>query len=269
MTNNLLPMINSNNGRHRHWLQVIGCCLFTFSVAACGGGNNAPAVPEAASLEGDRREGPVETWKPAVDVSDAPTKEHGALARLVPNPGKALVPGSVRYGNWLAETAGYELDNPGEAALPMVMADYHSTGFELEKDPERGTRVEVSYPQRCKLFLIRAPESAAAPVIADKIFARLQERNFREISSLEDAGSTTDIRTIRRFSAIVENDKHDDVYIAYVLVAGDTVIYAVESETAEKIEIEGGQVSRVEEGGRGTRVGAMLISLIAWAMDNS
>lgn len=271
MTNNQTPVTNAalRAPSIGYWLLVIGYSLL---LSGCGGAdNNAPAAPEAASLEGDRRSGPVEDWKPAVDVSNAPTKVHGALASLVPNPKKALVANSLKYGNWIADTASYELESPESATLPVVMADYFSSGFEIEKDPETGARVEISYPQRCKLFIVRAPDAAAAPVIADKIVVTLESKNFGEISSLEDAAGRASVRSIRRFSAIVPQDGHDDVYVAYLLVVGDTVIYAVESETAEKIELDdGSQLSRVDEGGgRGSRVGAMLISLITWAIDNT
>lgn len=268
MTNNQYPITNSGRAGVRigYWLLVIGYSLLLF---ACGGGegNNGPVAPEAASLEGDRRTDPLEDWTPAVDVSKAPTKVHGALAGYLPK--DALVKDSVTYGDWNAEGAKFSDADPAGALLPAVMADYNSAGFNIEKDSDSGARVQVTYPQRCKLFVIRAPEAAAAPVIADKIAAALVARNFSAISSIIDTGGRNDNREIRRFSAVVENEQNDDVYVAYVLAVGDTVIYALETETAEKIEIEGGQISRVEEGGRGTRVGAMLISLVTWVMDNT
>lgn len=255
--------------RARAMLCAVLCTLYAVLACACGGGegNNGPVAPEAASLEGDRRTDPLEDWTPAVDVSKAPTKAHGALAGFLPK--DALVKDSVTYGDWIADVAKFNDTDAEGAALPTVMADYSSTGFNIEKDSEKGARVEVTYPQRCKLFIIRAPEAAAAPVIADQIMAQLGAKNFNEISSIIDTAGRNNSREIRRFSAVVEGDEHDDVYVAYVLAVGDTVIYALETETAEKIEIEGGHVTRVEEGGRGTRVGAMLISLITFVMDNT
>lgn len=241
-----------------------------FAASACGGGgeaDNGPVNPEAASLEGERRTDPLEDWTPAVDVSKAPTKTHGELAGYLPK--DALKKDSVTYGGWYADAASFDDTDAENAMLPTVMADYHSAGFNIEKDSETGAKVEVTYPQRCKLFIIRAPEAAAAPVIADKIMNELKAKNFNEISSIIDTGGRNDNREIRRFSAVVENEDYDDVYVAYVLAVGDTVIYALETETAEKIELEGGHITRVEEGGRGTRVGGMLISLITFVMDNT
>ena len=246
-------------------------CLFAFCFAsACGNGdgaNNAPAGPQGATLDGDKRNDPLADWTPAVDVSKAPTEVHGALAKLLPK--DALVKDSVQYGDWIAEVASFDPADPESANLPAVQADYHSTGFNIEKDSDTGARVEVTYPQKCKLIIMRAPEPAAAPVIADKIVVELLGKNFNEISTIVDTGGRENNREIRRFSAVVPDGERDKVYVAYVLSVGDTVIYALEMETAEKIEVEGGHVMRVEEGGRGSRVGAMLISLVTFVMDNT
>ena len=239
-------------------------CLFTFALAAagCGSGDNVAvnAGPQVASLEGDRNDGPI--FEDAVDVKSAPSEAHGLLAKLLPK--SALRKGSVEYGNWNAETAGYSTKDPGNAALPMIAADYRSTGFTIVTDTESETgSADQEYVQACKLIVIRAPEAIAAQPIADKIVAALKAKEFSPLDDMQFALGVEKTENITRMGLIVGQGETDDVYIAYVKVVGDLVIYALESEAAPAQPGPGDtQLSSLNEGGRGTRVGAQLISLV-------
>jgi hypothetical protein len=265
MTNNQLPIANCQPRclRIGYWLLVTGYSLF---IAACGGGDVAPnnAGTQIPTLSGDRNS-ETDAWVPVVDVSKAPTKTHGELAALIPDAKKALLKDSVKYGGWVPATSEYVTENAENAALPVVVADYRSTGYTITTDPntEDGS-VKQEYIQTCRLFLIKAPEAAAAQPIADKIAENLTGKGFKSIAELEWADGVKKTQTILRYSRIDGQETVDDVYVAYVKIVGDIVIFALESEAAPKPTGPGDmQLSRVTESGLGSRVGGQLTFLVA------
>ncbi|MCB9893051.1 MAG: hypothetical protein H6839_01220 [Planctomycetes bacterium] len=231
------------------------------AVAACGGGNEpANTGPKAASLDGDRNDSAFQ-FEDAVDVKQAPTTTHGALAKLLPK--SALDKNSVKYGGWDAVACSFSTEAPENAALPVVAADYKSAGAKIVTDTEsKCGSAEIEYPQQVKLIFIRAPEAMAAQPIADALIAALDAKGFNELDDLYFTGGREDNEPIKRFGRVTPAEETDDVYVAYVKVVGDLVIYALESEVAPKLPGPGGaQMARLNEGGRGTRVGAQLIAL--------
>jgi hypothetical protein len=256
-----------SNSRRALWPRLtLGLCTLLFVLGGCGGGD-APANNGAAqipSMKGDRTS-TEDAWVPAVDVSKAPTKEHGKLAGLVPNVDRALLKDSVKYGNWRADTSEFDPSDAINATLPTVGADYRSTGYTITADPntEEGS-VKQEYIQTCRLFLIKAPEGGAAQPIVDKIAANLTAKGFKGITELEWADGVDKTQTIQRYSRIDANNDVDDVYVAYIKIVGDIVIYALEAEAAPKTTGPGDlQLSRVTDAGLGSRVGGQLTFLVA------
>lgn len=238
--------------------------LFALAAAGCGPADNIAenAAPKAASLDGDRNTNAYE-FEDAVDVKTAPTETHGALAKLLPNPDKALVKNSVVYGGWDAMACKFSTEAPENASLPVVAADYRSAGAKIITDVESKTgSAEIEYPQQAKLIIIKAPEAMAAQPIADNLIAALKAKSFSELDSLEFTGGREDNEPLIRLGRVTPGETTDDVYVAYIKVVGDVVIYALESEVAPQTPGPGGaQMDRLNEGGRGTRVGAHLIIL--------
>ena len=266
MTNNQLPITNCWPRRLRigYWLLVIGNSLLL--LAACGGGDVAPnnAGTQIPTLSGDRNTD-TDGWVPVVDVSKAPTKTHGELAALIPDAKKALLKDSIKYGDWVPATSEYVTENAENATLPVVVADYRSTGYTITTDPntEEGS-VKQEYIQTCRLFLIKAPEAAASQPIADKIAENLTAKGFKAIEELEWADGVKNTQRILRYSRIDPHDEVDDVFVAYVKIVGDIVIFALESEAAPKTTGPGDmQLSRVTDAGLGSRVGGQLTFLVA------
>jgi hypothetical protein len=199
-----------------------------------------------------------------VDISKAPTKTHGELAGLIPNADKALIKDSVKYGNWLAETGDIELGNAENATLPAVTAEYRSTGYTITTNPEltEGT-AEQDYIQKATLFIIQAPEEAAAQPLADQFIAKLEAKGFSARPEVEFADGLKKVHTIYRFARVDAGEKVDSVYVAYIKVIGKRVLIAIESEAADKLAVPGAsQLGRVDGAGIGTRVGGQLIVLI-------
>ena len=263
MTNNQYPISNSARRDGRHWLLVIGYCLFAVALTACGSGNEAGnTAPKAASLEGDRNTDAYK-FEDAVDIKQAPTEAHGALAKLVPNPKQSLVKNSVVYGGWDAAECKFSTEAPENASLPVVAADYKSTGADIVTDTEsKKGSATLTYPQQTKLIIIKAPEAAAAQPIADALIAQLEAKGFTELDDLEWTGGRNDNTPVSRMSRVTPQEETDDVFVAYIKVVGDVVFYALESEVAPKTPGPGGtQTARLNEAGRGTRMGALLLIL--------
>jgi hypothetical protein len=244
------------------------CSLCAVLFAACGGGEPAAnAGPQVPSLVGDRNTS--EIWVPEVDVSSAPTKIHGALASLLPNPRKAgkqgpLVKDSLKYGNWDTASGAFIEADAVNATLPTVKADYVSTGYTITADPESSTRTaEQEYLQACTLFLIEAPDELATQPIADAFIENLKAKGFSERDELGFADGGKTHNPIYRYARVDSGETEDQVIVAYVKVTGKRVLLAIESETADKMKVPGAsQLSRVDNAGLGTRVGGQLLALI-------
>ncbi|MCG3182593.1 MAG: hypothetical protein ICCCNLDF_00657 [Planctomycetes bacterium] len=261
ITNNQVPITNGPARRSRNWKLVIGYWLFAVALVGCGGGDgngNASSGPQLPSLQGERVE---DNYEPAVDIKLAPTKLHGELASLLPK--TALVKDSVKYGGWDAATAGLSGETPETALIPTVSATYRSMGYTVTSDTEsEAGAVKQEYPQTARFFLIKAPEAAAAQPIADGIRDNLLAKGFSEISELELALGYEKTEPVKRYSRVDPGTDVDDVYVAYVKVVNDVVLFALESEAAPKAPGPGGtQISRVESSGLGTRLGGQLTVL--------
>jgi hypothetical protein len=198
-----------------------------------------------------------------VDVKLAPTKLHGDLARLLPK--EALVKESVTYGGWDAANSSLSGEAAEDAVMPTVFATYRSMGYDIETGKEGKEAVaKQEYPQSCSLFLVKAPEAAAAQPIVEAIAANLKRQGFNEIDALEWADGLKKTQTILRFSRVDPGEKVDDVYVAYVKIIGDVVVFALENEAANKVQGPGEtQISRVSESGYGSRLGGQLTFLVA------
>ncbi len=267
-TNNQLPITNGTAGRSRNWKLVIGYWLFAVALVGCGGGDgngNAGSGPQLPSLKGERVE---DTYEPAVDVKLAPTRLHGELAALLPK--DALVKDSVKYGGWDAATAGLSGESPEDALIPTVSATYRSMGYTVTSDTDNNSSaMKQEYPQSARFFLVKAPEAAAAQPIADGIRDNLLAKGFSEISELELALGYQKTQPVKRYSRVDPGAEVDDVYVAYVKVVNDIVLFALESEAAPKAPGPGGtQISRVESSGLGTRLGGQLTVLASHRLLN-
>lgn len=268
ITNNQLPITNElrpRRGPIGYWLLVIGNSLL---LCACGGGdettNTGPQIP---TLSGDRNTS--EAWVPEVDVSKAPTKVHGELAGLLPNPkkkGKAgpLQKDTLKYGNWHPTTGEFTEADAENATLPAVIADYISTGYTITTDPDSTTgSADQEYVQTCRLYLIEAPDEMATQPIADAFIDNLKAKGFSERDELGFADGGKEPNTILRYARVDSGEASDEVFVAYIKITGRRVMFAIERETADKLKVPGAsQLSRIDSAGIGTRVGGQLIVLI-------
>jgi len=243
-------------------------CLLLFAASACGGGgggNNASG-PAIADLGGERVPdvGPA---LPAFDAAGAPTDAHRILAGLLPL--EALQRDTVIYDGWSDATSNLSNEDPAKAALPVVTAEYHSAGFKLHS--EKPNTAEISYPQTCLLTLIRAPEPLAAGAIANNLRAALTStsKGFTEQGQLALGQTRTgELPKMDRYLRIDNVGDTDKVYVAYVMVIGSLVVYALEIETPPALKGPGGQqIKRVIDGQRGTRIGGQLASLVYWRLN--
>lgn len=237
-------------------------------LAACGGGggNNAPTGPVIADLGGERAPRDIDPL-PAFDATGAPTDTHRALAGLLPL--ESLLRDSVVYGDWNAESAEViTTGDPARASLPVVSAEYQSARFRVHDDnPKSNELVAVrEYPQSCFLTLIRAPEPMAADAIARKLRAQVASpaKGFVAQDPLAIGIRKDGERPmIDRFMRIDHQGETDKVYVAYTMVIGTMVVYALEVEYPPVLKgPDGKPVKRVIDGQRGSRVGAALITLI-------
>jgi hypothetical protein len=248
-------------------LVTVGLCTLVSVLASCGGGEAANSGPQIPTLSGDRNTS--DEWAPEVDVSKAPTKVHGELAGLLPNPkkqGKAgpLQKDSLKYGNWNPTTGEFSAEDAENATLPAVIADYISTGYTITTDPDSATgSAEQEYIQSCRLFLIEAPDEMATQPIADAFIDNLKAKGFSERDELGFADGGKEPNTILRYARVDTGETSDEVFVAYIKITGKRVLFAIENETADKLKVPGAtQLSRVDNAGIGTRVGGQLLVLI-------
>ncbi|MCB9933924.1 MAG: hypothetical protein H6841_10935 [Planctomycetes bacterium] len=232
-------------------------------IAACGSGDNSgntTAGPQVPSLQGERVG---DVYEPAVDIKLAPTKLHGELAALLPK--GALVKDSVIYGGWDAASATLSDETPESAAMPTVAASYRSMSHTITTDTEnKASAIKQEYPQTARFILIKAPEVAAAQPVADAIRDNLLAKGFHELSPLELVIGIANSQPVLRYSRVDSRTDIDDVYVAYIKVVNDVVLFALESEAAAKVPgPDGAQISRVEDSGLGTRLGGQLTVLAA------
>ncbi|MBE7490866.1 MAG: hypothetical protein HS108_03740 [Planctomycetes bacterium] len=245
-------------------LLAAGCLVLV--ACGAGGGNNAPAAPAPADLGGERLPGggtgPAEL--PPLDLAGAPSAAHRELANLLPR--EALVRDSLGFGGWDAARAEVSAEPGAVTTLPAVVARYESAGYRIHK-PEGAdnARAELDYPQTCYFTLIRAPESAAAGAVADSLRSMLTgaAKGFAAREPVALSGSRSDKALIERFLRIDPGAERDKVYVAYVMVIGSLVLYALEIEYPPALTGPGSeQIKRVVDDQRGSRVGARLVSLV-------
>lgn len=245
---------------------------FALLLAGCGGGNapaNNASGPKAADLKGERSERTFNSSEPAIDVSNAPTDAHKNLASLLPTKA-ALDQNSVTYAGWDATQAAISDEDPAEAPIPAVYAEYHSAGYDTLRDKDGELEaLSIEYPQDCKLFLIRAPEPRAAEVVEENIRAKMIENGFARIDPIEFVSGQGDSVVIARYSRVDDAGDYDGVYVGYLKVFGDLVVYALETETPPKLDTGESRISKVSEGGGGSRVGGRLISLLYYRLEST
>jgi hypothetical protein len=197
-----------------------------------------------------------------IDVSDAPTEAHKALARLLPV--EALVRDSVLYSAWDGQAADFSDADPARAPLPVVKAEYLAEEYRVVDGPEAQPRKEEGEAQLVHLILIRCPDDQAAEVVARNVRTKLDGQGFDEGEPLLLAsGDQEEPRNIRRFVYVDEGEEADLVYVGYVNVLGDMVVYALErtrvkplrGREGNRLELPGGHLS-------GRRVGAQLATLV-------
>jgi type IV pilus biogenesis protein CpaD/CtpE len=245
------------------------------------GAKNTPAEVKVPTLDGARSPMPVVDVTPAVDLTGAPTDAHRALGKLLPP--TALIAESLKFAGWDAGAAVLMMDDPASASLPVVYADYLSTGYEVMGDGEKRT-VKQKYPQNCNLYVIKAPEPAASEPIARAIREKLRGKGFTEREPLElvmgvrAPGTSQDAEAVRvskvadddklslkmdRFTHIVPDAGGDKVYVAYVCVIDDIVVYALELENPPALTSpDGTRITGITDDQRGSRLGAQLIVLL-------
>lgn len=256
--NNSMRPITPQAGRFmiRCSLVIVHCLL----LAACGGGgNNAPSAPKETSLEGERTERRPIDDVPAIDLSKAPTDAHKRLAQLFSVP--SLIRESLSYGGWDGQNADISMQDPTQAAMPVVSADYLSTGYKIMTGTDDNKTATQDYPQSCKLVVIKAPDSVATGVIVANIYRKLEGVGFERRDPVELVMGK-DKLAMERFVRIDSEGDHDTVRIGYVATFGDIVAYALEKEEPPKVSGPGNtQIQRVTDN-RGSRLGAQLITMV-------
>lgn len=256
-------LARNNATRRRAGRLIVQCALLIahcLLLAACGGaGNNAPAAPKETSLEGDRTERkPIDT-APAIDLSKAPTEAHKRLAQLFSVP--SLIRESLAYGGWDGQSADISTQDPAQAAMPVVSADYLSTGYKIMTGTDDNKTATQDYPQSCKLVVIQAPDSVATGVIVANIYRKLEGVGFERRDPIELVMGKDKLH-MERFVRIDSEADHDTVRIGYVAAFGDIVAYALEKEEPPKVTGPGAtQIQRVTDN-RGSRLGAQLITMV-------
>lgn len=231
--------------------------LLVLVVSSCGGGNNAGI--ELPSVQSNQPFGAIGPSTPAVDLSGAPTDAHRVIGKLLP--GEALQKTSIQFGQWDAERA-ILAPNDKATGLPTISAEYQSTGYKLVSDgPKPSAKQE--YPQRCQLTVVAAPEALAAESIASKLRDVLLAKGFKEQTPYAIAVNTREKAEIVRFIRIDPFETRDDIYVAYVKVIGNNVVYAFEAESPPRqLGPDNKPIPRTLDDQRGTRMGAQLITLV-------
>ncbi|MCC7510991.1 MAG: hypothetical protein IT464_16665 [Planctomycetes bacterium] len=256
-------LATANAKWRRAGLLVVQSSLLVLSclpLAACGGeGNHAPAAPKETSLEGDRAERQPIDSAPAIDLSKAPTETHRRLAQLFSVP--SLIRESLAYGGWDGQNADISMQDPARAAMPVVSADYLSTGYKIMTGTDDNKTATQDYPQSCKLVVIQAPDSVASGVIVANIYRKLEGVGFEQRDPIELVMGKDKLH-MERFVRIDTEGDHDTVRIGYVAAFGDIVAYALEKEEPPKVTGPGDtQIQRVTDN-RGSRLGAQLITMV-------
>jgi hypothetical protein len=250
-------------------------CVFP----ACGSGNVGQETIKVPTLDGARTATPVVNVTPTIDLSKAPTDAHRKLGKLL-HPA-ALKKDSVSFASWDAGEAALSFEDAAEASLPVVSAEYLSGDYDVEGDSRV---VKQVYPQSCTLFVIQAPEPAASEPIARAIREKLRGKGFTEREPLElvmgvrAPGTPQDAEAVRvskvadddklslkmdRFTHIVPDAGGDKVYVAYVCVIDDIVVYALELENPPALTSpDGKRITGITDDQRGSRLGAQLIVLL-------
>ena len=257
-----VPSPASMMTRFGHGARVTGLWTLLFLIlAACGAANEAP-VP--AALSGDRTEGAGLRMDPATDLGVAPTAAHGRLAALLPR--EALRRDTVSYSDWDQASAKPAGEDPAKATLPTVKAEYASMGYKVitdDKEPGTKKRAQLEYPQECVLVLVKAPDREATEAIAARLRVNFIDNGFAEQEPVKINDGTKDGIMIERCMRIDSGPEADKVYVAYMQVIGEIVVYAIESEQPPPIKTaDGTQARRVMSGQLGTRLGGQLITLV-------
>jgi hypothetical protein len=190
--------------------------------------------------------------------------EHGQLAALLPR--EAMVKKSVVFSDW-DQVAAQPAGNGSKAVLPTVQAMYDSVGYRVVVDdpkaPKGKKRAEIDHPQQATLILVRTPEAAAAATVADRLRKHFTDKGFSTEASMRVGDGSKLGGRIERFLRIDTGAEADSVYVAYLQVIGNLVVYAVETEKPPPIKAaDGTQAKRVLSGPSGARLGAQLVLLV-------
>ena len=251
---------------------LLALCVPLLALAACGAASNPPEGPTAAIIDGlgaggDNGRRTVGGNNLKIKLPDAPTDEHKALGRLLPR--EALQLETVKYGGWNGEMSAFFADDPADAPMKAIAADYLSTGYELI---ESGGKVGAhqTYPQSAHLILVRAPDAVAAKLLARRTAAKLKEQLFAKRDDLNIAFSkSVDTVPIQRYLRIDDKGGKEVVYQAYLLVIGDLLCYALEREERRTlIGPNGLKIAMPGDGQSATRVGGQLLTLVQHAVSS-
>ncbi len=247
-------------------LALLGLSLaLTLYCTACGG-NSANSGQVGASLEGEQ--------KPSADdlpIPAAPTEAHGRMARLLPK--VARINDSLAYCGWDAERAlAYTDKELGEGAvkkapMPCVRARFSSTGYELMGVPgEKGddSVMAQTFPQVCDFYLIEAPAPDAAEAVRRKLEEHLLAQKFdrKDPLGIGMKRNQQDV-LIQQFLRVDEEPERDIARVAYTLVIGSYILYALEAEVRTPQVGPKGEKYRLPTNMQlGSRVGAQVIVLV-------
>lgn len=252
-------------------------CALALALTACGGGGgsgeagNGVSVP---SLEtGKEKDKPSPS---ALDLPKAPTDAHGGLARLLPAISQAIIEGSIAHGGWDAAScnffSGRDLDDEAvrKTPLPAVTARYVSTGYRVENLPAGGNKDKATVlahqnlPQSCNLYLVHAPDAAAATTLERRVLEKLKQNGFGEISPLRGLVGEGPAAEMKRMLRVEPGDNGmETAHVAYTRVIGNRFCYALESETRSTIlRPDGTPDPAFTDRQRGSSLGGQLLLLV-------
>ncbi len=239
---------------------------------ACGGNSEAGTGVSVPSLEtgkdGDK-------YSTAFELPKAPTDAHGGLARLLPDIRQAIIEGSIAHGGWDAAScnffSGRDLDDEAvrKAPLPAVTARYVSTGYRVENLPAEGkdkatVLAHQNLPQSCNLYLVQAPDAAAAATLERRVLEKLKQNGFGEISPLRGLVGEGPATEMKRMLRVEPGDNGmETAHVAYTRVIGNRFCYALESETRSTIlRPDGTPDPAFTDRQRGSSLGGQLLLLV-------